>query len=171
MFCNIKGTKICILSGESQKGINTFQQCWVENQKGTITLPYFCTAVAPFWLSTEQLYSVNAILTLKWQYHLGLLCFRHQYNLIKLIPNLNSRVLVLKFFSFTPHVNPYSTQKFIIWTGSQASRLKRWYQGLYRGTYKRMAVQLLKEPTGFSHGEQNFYSEWLSSPVMLIKVF
>ena len=156
MFCNIKGTKICILSGESQKGINTFQQCWVENQKGAITLDYFCTAIAPFWLSTEQLYSVNAILTLKWQFHLGLLCFRHQYNLIKLIPNLNSRVLVLKFLVLLPMwikiLCRNSSYGQVPRPVDSRGGIKGFIEAPTRGWQHKILVKGLRR---FSHGEQN----------------
>ena len=46
----------CIVSSlESQKGALTIQRCSVKNQKGAIVIDIICTAIAPFWFSTEHL--------------------------------------------------------------------------------------------------------------------
>ena len=48
--------KFYISSAESQKGAIADQRCFVENQKGAIAID-FVPAIAPFWFSTEHLWS------------------------------------------------------------------------------------------------------------------
>ena len=48
-----------ISSVESQKGIIADQRCSIENQKGAIAI--LCTAIAPFWFSSEHLWNWSAI--------------------------------------------------------------------------------------------------------------
>ena len=53
----ISHLQTCISSAESKKSIAD-QRCSIENQKGACYCHRLCTAIAPFWFSTEHLWTV-----------------------------------------------------------------------------------------------------------------